>query len=370
LYFMPVRCKRCVMDSTDPNIKFDSNGICNHCHEYDKYATKYSQFDEKYVLNLIKKIKSNRVGDYDCAIGVSGGLDSSYLVYKTVELGLNPIIYHIDNEYDTNEAKENIRRIVNSLGLDYYVYNVDWDLYKEIELSFLKSSTPDLEVPTDHANYAIQFISIKKFNTKFILTGNNYKTESHQPFAWSSPGAKDWIYIKQIQERFGSLDPSTFPHTHPLTFLKRSVFNKGTRIPLLNYLNYDANSALEELKKEFGYKYYGLKHHESIITRFLQTYILPEKFGIDKRKSHLSSLICSGFITRDSALEILDDPPLTENQIAKDKKYVLKRLELDEGEFEELMNLPNKSYWDYPHFWLFDLYKYQNARLLWINFFK
>lgn len=337
-------CTKCVMDETDPDITFNEAGICNHCEEYDNRVTKYEKENKNKLLkNIVKKIKSDRNKKYDCVIGISGGVDSSYALYKIVEMGLNPLVYHIDNGYDDKIAIKNIDNLVKTLDVDYVKHDVDIDEYKMIQIAFLKSSTPDLEAPTDHANYALQYEYRSKYNTDYIITGNNYRTESHHPTNWSSPAAKDWVYISNIIRMFGTSQKLNFPHFSPFTFILRNM-NKGYRIPILNYLDYNQPDAIRILKEECGYKEYGLKHHESIITRFLQTYILPVKFNIDKRKSHLSSLICSSVISRDEALNELENPPLEESKIEDDLHYILEMLEITEDTFYGFMDRKPKFY--------------------------
>lgn len=355
-----VICTRCVMDTTDPDIQFDEQGVCNHCHDYD-HAVKAAVFDGEdgrrqldAIVANIKREGSNK--KYDCIIGVSGGVDSSYVAYKVKEFGLRPLAVHLDNGWDSELAVKNIENILTKLDIELYTHVIDWEEFKDIQLSFLKASTPDSEIPSDHAIVSLMYQTAERLGVRYTIWGYNHRTETHLPAAWSQ-GHLDWKYIQSVHAQFGSVPIKTFPHLN----FRRFVFSYGqtqTKVDILNYLNYVKKDAMAFLEKELGWKYYGGKHYENIYTRFYQGYILPQKFGYDKRKTHFSSLICSGEITRAQALEELKTEPYPVDLQEQDKEYVIKKLGLTEEELEGIMNLPRKSFWDYPSY-----HKFRQGRM-------
>lgn len=360
-------CTRCIMDTTDPEITFDSNGVCSHCKQYDQIAKQY-QFNnrerERILKEIIRKIKeSGKEKKYDCIIGLSGGVDSSFAAYKVKEFGLRPLAIHIDNGWNSELAVHNIKKIVKKLEIDFHACVLNWKEFKDLQLAFLKASTPDSDIPADHAIIAAIYQVARKYNVNYIISGSNYKTETHLPRAWSQ-GHHDWIYIKNIHKRFGAIPLKSFPHYTPYTKLYRKFFQKPKMIPILDFVNYVKRDAIKTLNESFNFTYYGGKHYESIYTRFFQGYILPVKFGYDKRKTHFSSLICSGEMTREEALKEIKKPTYPLNEQAKDKDCVIKKMGITEKEFDEIMNLPKKTYWDYPHSILFDKDKLKGLRLM------
>lgn len=364
-------CARCVMDTTDPDIVFDDKGVCNHCHAYDKSIAQglFTGNEGKIKLNeVVHRIKENgKNKEYDCVIGVSGGVDSSYVAYKVKELGLRPLAVHLDNGWNSELAVKNIERILNHLKIPLDTHVMDWEEFKDLQLSFLKASTPDSEIPSDHAICALMIQIAKKYRVP-VLHGVNIKTESHLPSAWSQ-GHLDWRYIKSVHKRFGKVKLETFPHLNIWTFL--SYFRAGQWIDILNYFDYRKDEAKKFLIDASCWKDYGWKHHESIYTRFYQGYILPKKFGYDKRKTHLSSLICSGEITREIALEELKNEPYPIEMQNADKEYLLKKFNLTSKEFEDIMKQPHKSINDYPNYkFLFDNFMYDLARFIYRKFIK
>jgi N-acetyl sugar amidotransferase len=342
-------CTRCVMDTTDPDIQFDENGVCNHCHEYDLRISKkvFTGAEGKRRLDQfvtdIKRDGKNK--DYDCVIGVSGGVDSTYVAYKVKELGLRPLAVHLDNGWDSELAVKNIENALKKLNIDLHTYVLDWEEFKDLQVAFLKASTPDSEIPSDHAIFASMCQTAEKIGTKYILMGYNTRTETHLPSAWSQ-GHLDWKYIKSVHQQFSVTELKTFPHLNLWTYFRYRSTQKW--INILDYLDYIKEDAMDLLQQELGWKYYGGKHYESIYTRFYQGYILPKKFGYDKRKTHLSSLVCSGEMSREEALAELKKEPYPCELQEEDKTYVIKKLSLTDEEFENIMNLPKKTYGDYP----------------------
>lgn len=344
-------CTRCVMDTTDPYIFFDQQGVCNHCQTSGKLLRDHCfSGDEgkrklEGIVQAIKRAGKNK--EHDCVIGVSGGVDSSYVAFVVKELGLRPLAVHLDNGWDSELAVKNIEQLLKVLGIELYTHVIDWDEFKDLQLAFLKASTPDSEIPSDHAIVSLMRQTAAKRNIRYILSGCNHRTETHIPSAWSQ-GHQDWKYIQSVHRRFGRTPLRTFPHLG-LTSLLRFGFTQNW-IDILNYVDYDKKDAKRVLQERLGWRDYGGKHFESVYTRFYQGYILPRKFGYDKRRSHLSSLICSGQMTRAEALEELEQELYPIEMQNEDRKYVMKKFNLTEEGFAEIMNLPRKSYWDYPSY--------------------
>ena len=365
------RCSRCVMDITDPDIIFDDHGICNHCHAYDSNLKKtvFDGEEGRYRLNnIVEQIKADGVGkEYDCVIGISGGVDSSFVAYQTKQLGLRPLAVHLDNGWDSGLAVKNIENILQKLGIDLHTYVIDWDEFKDLQLSFLKASTPDSEIPTDHAIFATLMKMCEELKTRHLITGINLKTESHHVNSWSQ-GHMDWKYIRSVHKKFGTLPLRSFPYVTRRQY--KILQRKLNMVHILNYLDYDKTEAMAVLEKELNWRYYGGKHHESIYTRFFQGYILPKKFGFDKRKMHLSSLICSGLISREQALEELSVEPYPIELQIEDRDYVIKKLGISDREFDNIMNLPLKTYWDYPSYAQIYRTPYYKAARSMYRFFK
>ena len=344
-------CARCLMDTTDPNIVFDENGVCNHCHDHDrlmKQKVVTGKAGEEYLQKLVDEMKRDGRGKpYDCLIGVSGGVDSTYVAYLVKKMGLRPLAVHMDNGWDSELAVKNIEETLKRLGIDLHTEVLDWEEFKSLQVAFLKSSTPDSEIPSDHAIWAVLGDLADKLKVKYIVSGFNVRTETHLPRAWSQ-GHFDWKYIRSVNQLFGRGRLKTFPHIGFFTYYRRLLTHR--RVDILNYIDFNKTEAMKILEQELGWRYYGGKHYESIYTRFYQGYILPTKFGYDKRRSHLSSLICSGETTRDAALKELDKPRYQPTMQEEDREYVVKKLGLTDDEFEAILNAPKKTFWDYPSY--------------------
>lgn len=344
-------CTRCVMDTTDPDIIFDEEGICNHCHTYDELmrGRAFSGEEGKRRLDeIVKKIKKEgKDKKYDCVIGVSGGVDSTYVAYKVKELGLRPLAVHLDNGWNSELAVMNIEQALKILNIDLYTNVINWEEFKDLQLAFLRASTPDSEIPSDHAIVSLMYHVADKFGIKYVLAGYNAKTESHMSSSWSQ-GYWDWKYIKSVSKQFGTMKLKTYPHVN--FWALRKYRHTQSWIHILNYLDYNKKDAKDVLIKKLNWKDYGWKHHESIYTRFYQGYILIHKFGYDKRRAHLSSLICAGETNRDDALIELQNEAYPLQMQMEDKQYLIKKLNISEEEFENIMKLPVKSFWDYPSY--------------------
>ncbi len=349
-------CNICIMDTSDPEIAFDQQGVCNHCHNYiervqqEVYSGQdgLSKLDE--VISAIKR--EGRGKPYDCILGLSGGVDSTYVAYLCKKkYGLRPLAVHLDNGWNSEVATRNIEHIVNILGLDLYTEVLNWDEFRKLQVSFLKASTPDSEIPTDHAIVSTLYNLAKKNGIRWIMDGSNVVTEIMVPATWSH-GHSDWKYIKTLNKLFGKGNKlKTYPHYSYFQFLiEYPRIRKIKRFPILNYIDFNKMEAMELMKRELNWEPYGGKHYESIYTRFYQGYILPTKFGFDKRRSHLSCLIKNGRITRDDALREMQNPALSDEMLMEDRAFTIKKLGLTEDEFKEIMSAQRKTFWDYPSY--------------------
>jgi len=344
-------CARCVMDTSDPTIEFDENGVCNHCRAYDEMVKREvftGEEGKRRLEQIAAKIKKDGTGkQYDCLIGVSGGVDSTFVAYKVKQLGLRPLAVHLDNGWDSELAVNNIHKTLKILGIDLDTHVMDWEEFKDLQLAFLKASTPDSEIPSDHAIVSLLYQMAEKVGVKYVIIGRNVRTETHVAPAWSM-GHFDWKYIESVHRQFGNVPLKTFPHRTRREDLRYR--EKQEWVNILDYVDYVKKDAIKILESELGWQYYGGKHFESIYTRFFQGYILPKKFGYDKRRGHYSSLICSGEMTREEALEALKEPPYPLEMQEVDKEYVIKKFGIAEEEFERIMALPKKTIYDYPSY--------------------
>jgi N-acetyl sugar amidotransferase len=340
------------MDTSDKSISFDQSGVCNHCHHYNKQIDSLPKEGESkvYLDSLIQRLKKQGKGkQYDCVIGLSGGVDSTYVAYLVKrKFGLRPLAVHLDNGWNSELSVKNIENIVKILDIDLYTHVIDWEEFKDIQLSFLKASTPDSEIPTDHAIFCVLRQISKKYSIKSVINGINLRTEGHHPLSWSQ-GHNDFGYIKSVQKRFGTKNIKTLPHGNFFTIIEDRFSSNW--INILNFVDYNKEEAKKIISRELAWKDYGGKHFESIYTRFYQGYILPKKFGIDKRRMHFSSLICAGEMSRDEALILLKEEPYNVDMQKADLDYVLKKFEISLQEFEAIMNLPAKNYYDYPSYY-------------------
>ncbi len=345
-------CSRCIMDTSDPNIEFNDEGVCNHCLRYENELHRRVFIGDEAsskLKSLVDKIKNAGKGkEYDCIIGVSGGVDSTYVAYLTKQLGIRPLAVHFDNGWNSELAVSNIEKTLDHLGIDLYTYVIDWEEFKDLQLSFLKASTPDGEIPTDHAINALLFREADKRGIKYIINGMNFAAESISVPGWAY-GHSDWKYIKSVQKIFGSVKLKRYPKYTFFNLFWWNVVKQIKVISILNYVDYKKDAVMEILQSELGWVYYGGKHYESVYTRFFQGYILPKKFGIDKRKAHLSDLIKSGQISREAALQEIEKPGYEEPLFRQDKDFVIKKFELNEASFDAIMSLAPKTFRDYPN---------------------
>jgi N-acetyl sugar amidotransferase len=346
-------CARCVMDTSDPQITFDAEGVCNHCHAYldrTRHEVHAGDAGLRLLTGRLATIKNDGAGKaYDCVIGVSGGVDSTYVAWKVKSLGLRPLAVHLDNGWDSEIAVSNISTVLKQLGIDLHTEVLDWEEFRDIQLAFLRASTPDAEIPSDHAIFASLYRTATKIGVRHVITGLNVRTETHMPTAWSN-GHYDWGYIKAIHNAYGSgRRIRSFPHYTFYEYVTGFRHSCAT-LNILDYLDYSKSEALLFLQKELGWRDYGGKHHESVYTRWYQGVYLPRKFGFDKRRSHLSSRICSGEVTREAALAELAHPSYDPELQKQDCEYVAKKLGLSSAEFDAIMTAPTRRFEDFPSF--------------------
>jgi N-acetyl sugar amidotransferase len=345
------RCARCVMDTDEPGISFNAAGQCNYCTEgleRLQHGLLPLEDRDRALQALIRKVKEHgKDKPYDCVIGLSGGADSTTVAYVVSKLGLRPYAVHLDNGWNSPEAEHNIRMTAERLGIDVHTYVVDPQEFIDLQRSYLRASVGNLEAPTDHAISALLFKAAAKHGIKFILTGSNLVTESILSRGWGHFN-QDLRNLKAIHRRFGTVPLRTLPVAG---LIERTAYIYCLRIrwiPFLNYIDYDKEQYKKLLAAELDWRDYGGKHYESTWTKFFQAYILPTKFGVDKRKSHLSSMICSGKLDRDSALAELAKPLYEPDEFERDLGIVLERLKLSREEFKEIMAQPPKNHTDYP----------------------
>jgi N-acetyl sugar amidotransferase len=366
-------CTKTVMDTIgNPEITFDQGGVCNYVQEYLDMLEVRVPLDnavrDKRLIEMVAAIKEAGKGsDYDCVTGVSGGVDSTYCAYLLKKLGLRPLAVHLDNGWNSELAVSNISNMLKMLDIDLHTHVLDWREFKSLQIAFLKGSVPDGEIPTDHAITALLYHTAAKHNIPYIVSGTNVRTEGIMPRIWSD-GHLDWRYIRKMNEKFGNGKLKNYVFLTVLDYFKYIVFKRIKKVSILDFVDYNKSKAIETLQSELGWRPYGGKHYESIYTRFFQGYVLPTKFSIDKRKGHLSTLICSEQITREEALEELSKPPYPSEQLLKeDLTYVKKKFGFSDQEFEDIMSAPRKDYHSYPNnSWilngLWEIYNYARKR--------
>lgn len=347
-------CVKTIMDTTDPNIIFNEKGESDYYTNFINNILpnwNYGIGKKNELLEIAEKIKkSNRNKDFDCIIGISGGLDSSYTAYIAKEvMGLNPLLFHVDAGWNSNQAVNNIEKLVNGLGLDLYTHVIDWEEMKDLQKAFFKAQVPDQDMPQDIAFFSALYKFARKNNIKYVLTGGNYSTECcREPEEWGAYPGIDTILIKDIYKKFGNNKLKSFPI---IDILKYKIFYKyflGMQVfHPLNYISYIKKDAEMLLKEKFDWEPFQHKHHESRFTRFFEDYWLPKKFGFHKRRAHFSSLILTGQMTREEALERISKPELDELTLKNEFDFVAQKLGLGAKELLHIFNQPNKVYKDF-----------------------
>jgi N-acetyl sugar amidotransferase len=337
------QCSISVMDTiADPDITFDEKGICNYFYDYKKAEEKFVVKDDaerkRRVESKIAEIKQRqKYQQYDCILGVSGGVDSTYLAYLAKQMGLRVLCVHFDNGWNSELAVKNIENIVSRLGFDLYTYVINWEEFRDIQLSYFKANVVDIEAVTDIAIFSCLDKICSEKKIKYLLDGRNVVTEEVLPPAWI---CKDPENLVNIHKRFGSIPIRNYP----LLSRKRRLYIELNRpfenVKMLNWVEYNKAEAKKTIISELEWRDYGGKHYESVFTRFYQGYILPKKFGIDKRKAHLSNLIFSGQLSKQEALRELEEPIYPETQLKEDYDFVLKKLGFTHEAFEDYLAQP------------------------------
>lgn len=347
------QCSISVMDTiADPDIFFDENGVSNYYYEFQEaYKNNVHIGDDAQdklatIVDSIKKAGKEK--EYDCIMGLSGGVDSTYIALLAKQLGLRPLAVHFDNGWNSELAVKNIENIVAKLGFDLFTYVINWEEFRDLQIAYLKASVVDIEAITDHAIFATLYRIAGQKEIKYILSGANVQTENTLPKSWIH-SKSDHINIKSIHKAFGTIKLKTFPFMDAKVKRYYQQVKGVTSISLLNYINYNKQSVKNIIQHELNWKDYGGKHYESIWTRFYQGYILPKKFKIDKRKAHLSDLIFSRQITKEQALEELIKPIYDAEQLSTDYEFVLKKLGLSQAGFDNIMQTPRRSHYDFDY---------------------
>jgi N-acetyl sugar amidotransferase len=338
-------CSRCLFDEDTPSISFDENGVCNYCKMYDQLNEEYPTGNKGWQIlqGIADEIKKAGKGKkYDCVVGVSGGCDSSYLVYIAKEkLGLRPLAVHYDNTWNSTIATENIKVVLKKLNVDLFTYVVDNKEVDDIFRSFMKAGVPEIDSATDIGLAAVLYIAAEKYGIKYILEGHSFRTEGVAPLGWAYT---DGMYIKDIQKKFGTYKLKTFPNMTLVKFLKWIAIRQIRKIRPLYFIQYDKEEIKNFLKENFGWNWYGGHHLENRFCAFGLSYYWQRKFKIDHRRNGFSALIRSGQMSKEHGLELLEKPPYLEPEIID---LVKKRLRFSDKEFEDIINSPTKSYRDY-----------------------
>jgi aminotransferase len=340
------------MDSSDPHIVFNDSGVCNYCREIETLLLKRWRPDEegeKILAELILKIKKDGAGkQYDCVIGLSGGIDSSYLAYlASRKWGLRVLAVHVNAGWNSEIAESNIEKLVNRYNIDLFTYVVDWEEMRDLQLSYFKSGIINLDTPQDHIFFSQLFKKTAQEKIKYVITGHNFATESISVPGWGGD-AMDSKQLNHIHNKFGNLKLKSYDTISLFQRLYYILVLKQTMVKPLNLMPYNKAEAASFLEKEIGWKSYGVKHGESVFTRFFQNYWLPERFGIDKRKGHLTSMIMSDTITREEALAELENPLYDPHQLSLDIEYVCNKLEIDRNELDRYLHMTKINDSSYP----------------------
>lgn len=349
-------CTKTIMDTSDPRISFDENGISDYYHNFHKNILPNWHTDEggeQELMKIAEKIKKEGVGmDFDCIIGLSGGLDSSYVAYVAKEImGLRPLLFHVDAGWNTDKAVGNIEKLCNGLGLDLFTEVINWEEMKDLQVAFLKSQIADQDLPQDYAFFSALYLFAKKNKIKYVLTGGNFSTECcREPEEWGGFPGIDNMLVKDIHSRFGKRPLKTFPIVDILFYKLYYRYILGMQVfKPLNLVPYIKTDAEKLLMNKYGWEPFQHKHHESRFTRFYEDFWLPKKFGFEKRRAHFSSLILTGQMTRNEALERISKPELSEEFLQKEFDYVADKLDLNRRELQEIFDGENKTFHDYQN---------------------
>lgn len=348
-------CNKTVMDTSDPEIIFDNNGISKHYWDFQKYIKPFWNPNKQSLQRLVKiidKIKiDGKKNDYDCILGLSGGIDSSYLLHILVnDFNVKPLVFHVDGGWNSEEASHNINSLINKLNLDLYTEVIDWDEMRNFQLSLFKSGVPHLDIPQDMAFISMLYKYANKHNIKYIMNGGNVSTESVlTPFNYYYWGT-DMSQIRDILKKFGEIDMKTYPFSSIYNHKIYLRYIKGIKvIKPLNLINYKISDAIKILTEKYEFKIYKQKHFESKFTKFYEGYWLPERFNYDVRKNQYSSLILAEQMSRKEAINKLLNSPLNSSEIKKEFDFMCNKLEITHDKLTSYQNLPKKYYWDYKN---------------------
>jgi N-acetyl sugar amidotransferase len=342
------------MDTTDSNIRFDGQGVCEYCNNFDHNIVPHWHTDGRGQENLLRaaeRIRAEGKGrEFDCILGLSGGLDSSYLAYVVKEkMGLRPLLFHVDAGWNTDQAVGNIEKLVDGLGLDLYTEVINWEEMKDLQVAILRSQIAHQDMPQDTAFFATLYTWARKHKIKHIMTGGNFSTECcREPEEWGAYPGIDKTLLLDIHRRFGTTPLKTFPIIDVFAYKIIHKYVHGMEVMKpLDMIPYIKKDAEDTLAKRFGWEKFPHKHHESRFTRFLEDYWLPRKFGYDRRKAHFSGLIMTKQMTRGEALERIKKPELDEHFLEQEFEYVANKLGLSAAELREIFNGPNRTCADY-----------------------
>jgi len=347
-------CAKCIMDSTDPNITFDDRGWCDYCNNFDSTIAPNWHIDFRGELELMamaSRIKADGQGkDFDCIIGLSGGLDSSYVAFVAKEkMGLRPLLFHVDAGWNTDQAVGNIEKLVDGMGLDLYTEVVNWDEMRRLQVAFLRSGIPDQDLVQDAAFFSGIYKFARQHNIKHVITGSNYSTECcREPEEWGGYLGIDKTLFGDIWRQFGVGELKSFPLTDIMVYKLwyQKVLGMKIHHPL-NLVPFVKHDAEDELARLFGWQRFKHKHHESRFTRFYEDYWLPRRFGYEKRRAHFSSLIMTGQMNREEALNRISKPEMDEDFLKQEFEYVAHKLDMTTNELQILFDAPKKTYRDY-----------------------
>ena len=347
-------CSKCVMDTSDPNILFDNNGVCDHCHEFENYVKPNwhkgakGKFELEKVIEKIKKSGKNK--EFNCLLGLSGGVDSSYMLHMVVnEFGLRPLVFHVDGGWNSELAQNNIANLVRKLNVDLYTHVIDWGEYKNLMLSFLEADVIDVELLYDNAMFGLNYKQANKYGIKYILSGMNTTSEGMViPKSWNWH-KYDKRNIVQIGKKFKNVKLRTFPAIGTAYYIYSKFFRGIQWVPFPDYFQFNKVDVMKILESEFDYKPYPYKHYESVFTRFYQAFILPKKFNVDKRRVHLGTLVAAGQLNRNDAINDLKGIPYpSDRAFEDDKEYFLKKIGWTSKDLDTYISRPRKSHSDYP----------------------
>lgn len=348
-------CTNCVMDSSDSRIVFDEHGVCDHCNDFKKNVEPFwftNEIGRNQLEKIVAKIKKEGRGkEFDSILGISGGVDSSYMLHLAVkEFGLRPLVFHVDGGWNSELAVHNIHVMIDKLGLDLYTEVINWEEMKDFQLAFFKSGVPHIDIPQDHAFVATLYNFAYKHNIKYILNGGNLSTECvRNPMEFLYYGT-DMQQINDIISKFGTVKMETYPFS---SIFRHKIFLRYIKriqvVRPLNFVPYNKENALRLLENEYGWKPYPQKHFESRFTKFYESYWLPERFGFDTRRVQFSSLILTNQMTRQEALEKLKTPAYNPETIDEDFKFIATKLGISVEELKQYLNMPKKFYWDYKN---------------------